>query len=241
MHCGPAWRVSFYLSLYTHFCISHTHSPLSSNTEPSPFLQNYFFTHFFLDFWSSVLPFFPPHLSLKCGVSEHVPSAEALLPPGRPEGLFGASYSLHFWLVSQQQWLAFPQSTFTSFQSVWWQAPDFFWKILINFNYWLRSASSTMNCRCQTVFSEKRTLMIHSNLWHLLAPSFVLNTPERLIDFYSRKGFLRSQLVWVTTLSQLGNLLPCLLEFLVLQAAHFILWGQANSQVWADQDRNMLG
>lgn len=38
----------------------------------------------------------PPHFILKCGVSEHVTSAEALRPLGRPEGLFTMSYSLYF-------------------------------------------------------------------------------------------------------------------------------------------------
>lgn len=105
-------------------------------------------------------PFLPPHLFLKCGVSEHVTSAESLLLLGRPERLFGMSYSLYFWLVNQQQWLAFPQGTFTSLQCVCWEAPDLFWKMLNKFINWLRTASSAMSCRCRTVFSENASTPI---------------------------------------------------------------------------------
>lgn len=56
---------------------------------------------------------------------------------------------------------------------------------------------------------------------------------ENSLTFIPGKVFSISQLVRVTALSQLGKLVPLLLDLPVLQVAHFILWGQVSSQVWA--------
>lgn len=56
---------------------------------------------------------------------------------------------------------------------------------------------------------------------------------ENSLTFIPGKVFSISQLVRVTALSQLGKLVPLPLDLPVLQVAHFILWGQVNSQVWA--------